>query len=153
MIIRPYHPHDLSSVLKLFYETVHTVNAADYHTDILNAWAPKELDTAQWHATLSNNYTIVAILDNSIVGFGTLHDLRYIHYLFVHMHFQGKKIGSMLFDALEACARQHGITTLKAEATITSKPFFERKGFRVIRSQTTQVKGHKLANFVMEKKL
>ncbi len=151
MIIRPYHADDLTPVLDLFYQTVHTINAADYNADILNAWAPKELDRTQWQATLANNYTLVAIIDNQIVGFGTLHDERYIHYLFVHTDFQGKKIGSSIFDSLENFARQQGIKTLKAEATITSKPFFEKKGFTVIRQQKTRVKGQNIINFVMEK--
>ena len=39
MIIRPYQPEDCEALARLFYETVHTVNAKDYTEQQLNAWA------------------------------------------------------------------------------------------------------------------
>ena len=45
--IRPYSPEDCEAMARLFYETVHTVNAADYTPEQLDAWATgkKPLDT------------------------------------------------------------------------------------------------------------
>ena len=39
MRLREYAPEDLKQILKLFYDTVHTVNAADYSRAQLDAWA------------------------------------------------------------------------------------------------------------------
>lgn len=41
MIIRPYQPEDCEALARLFYETVHTVNAKDYTEQQLNA-GPQE---------------------------------------------------------------------------------------------------------------
>lgn len=44
MTIRKYRPEDCAEMAKLFYDTVHTVNAADYTEPQLNAWATGEVD-------------------------------------------------------------------------------------------------------------
>ena len=44
IILRSYCPADLDTIERLFYETVHTVNAADYSPEQLDAWAPGQID-------------------------------------------------------------------------------------------------------------
>ena len=46
--LRDYTPADLEAVLTLFYETVHTVNAGDYSSAQLDAWAPRVPDRVAW---------------------------------------------------------------------------------------------------------
>lgn len=41
MTLREYLPEDIEQILKLFYNTVHMVNAADYSPAQLDAWRPK----------------------------------------------------------------------------------------------------------------
>lgn len=40
MIVRKYRSEDLSEILKLFYDTVHSVCKADYIPAQIDAWAP-----------------------------------------------------------------------------------------------------------------
>lgn len=42
--IREYTPSDLPEIAQLFYDTVHTVNAADYDDEQLDAWADGNID-------------------------------------------------------------------------------------------------------------
>lgn len=44
MIIRPYQTADCEALARLFYDTVHTVNAKDYTEQQLNAWATGTVD-------------------------------------------------------------------------------------------------------------
>ena len=44
MIIREYRPADCKEIEKLFYDTVHTVNARDYTEAQLAAWATGTVD-------------------------------------------------------------------------------------------------------------
>lgn len=37
-----------------------------------------------------------------------------------------------------------------AEVSITAKPFFEAKGFKVVKQQNVDIRGVKLTNFIME---
>ena len=47
--IREYTPSDLPEIAQLFYDTVHTVNAADYDDEQLDAWADGSVDVAEWN--------------------------------------------------------------------------------------------------------
>ena len=101
MIIRLYEPSDCREITELFYGTVHKVNAKDYTEAQLNAWAPENPDIAEWNKTLSGHYSIVAVLDGVIVGFGDTDGAGYLDRLFVHKDYQHKGIGSALCDKLE----------------------------------------------------
>ncbi len=64
MIIRKYKPIDCEYLVKLFYHTVHTVNAKDYSQEQLNVWATDKIDLGAWNKSLSEHYTIVAVENN-----------------------------------------------------------------------------------------
>lgn len=66
MKVREYYSDDCKELL--FYETVHSINSADYTEIQLNAWAPKDIDYVKWDNRLSNNYSVVVDMDNIIVG-------------------------------------------------------------------------------------
>ena len=72
MIIRAYKPSDCAALAKLFYDTVHTVNAADYSKEQLSAWATGEVDLQQWNEDFLSCYTAVAEEDGTIIGFGSI---------------------------------------------------------------------------------
>lgn len=72
MRIREYQASDINHVVSLFYETVHSVNAIDYSTEQLNAWASKsemESNLNGWDKSFRKNVTYVAEIDGEIVGF------------------------------------------------------------------------------------
>ena len=49
--IREYRKEDGPVLAKLFYQTVHTVNVADYTKIQLDVWAPKKRDLKAWNAS------------------------------------------------------------------------------------------------------
>ena len=53
MIIRPYQTADCEALARLFYDTVHTVNAKDYTEQQLNAWATGTVDLEAWDRSLT----------------------------------------------------------------------------------------------------
>lgn len=149
MEIRRYLPSDLAQISQLFYDTVHTVNAIDYSKEQLNVWATGQLDLAAWNDSLLAHYTLVAVLNNEIVGFGDITPDGYLDRLYVHKDYQGQGIATALCNELEAAIASKHLTT---HASITAKPFFERRGYRVIQEQQVSRNGVELTNYVMEKK-
>ena len=147
MYIREYKPSDIGEIAQLFYDTVHTVNAADYTEEQLSAWADGNIDLSAWDRSLSEHFSVIAVEDGIIVGFGDIDRTGYLDRLYVHKDYQKRGIASAICDRLEAEA--HGSITV--HASITAKPFFEKRGYETVKAQEVERKGVLLRNYVMEK--
>ena len=150
MIIRQYTPKDCGDLVKLFYHTVHTINAKDYSQEQLNVWATNKIDLEVWNKSLSEHYTVVAVENNIIVGFGDIDNLGYLDRLFVHRDYQRRGIATAICNELERAVKVDKIITY---ASITAKPFFEQSGFNVVKEQQVERNGIALTNYVMEKQV
>ena len=141
--VRQYRDEDLPFVSRLFFDTVHSVNAADYTYAQLSAWAPAPncLD-AKREAFLRQN-TLVAESCGRIVGFGSA-DGEYLDMLFTHKDHLHLGIASAIADRLECGARQ-----MKVCASVTAKPFFEKRGYKTIKEHTAERRGVSLTNYEM----
>ena len=148
MEIRRYEPADLAQISQLFYDTVHTVNAADYTKEQLSAWATGQLDLTAWNDSLLAHESFVAVINDQIVGFGDITVDGYLDRLFVHKDYQGQGIATALCNKLESTVVCDQFTT---HASITAKPFFERRGYQVFKEQQVIRKDVTLTNFVMLK--
>ena len=146
MQIRRYDPADLDEVVKLFYNTVHIVNAADYTPKQLDAWAPKTMDTSKWAVSLARNSAFVAVEDG-IIGFGDITADGYLDRLYVRADSIGQGVGKALCRRLESTVGGD-ITT---HASITARPFFEKMGYFVVKKQQVERSGVLLTNFIMKK--
>lgn len=156
MRITRYIESDTEAIVNLFYETVHSINAMDYSPLQLNAWAPKEERESKiqsWKDSLSQHITFVAKIDDQVVGFSDLTHNGHLDRLFIHKDYQGQGIAKALVDMLESEARKLNIFEIDTEASITAKPFFEHRGYKVVFAQTIERKGVKLNNFKMMKKI
>ncbi len=149
MEIRAYRPSDCGELAKLFYDTVHTVNARDYTREQLDAWADGQIDLEQWNRSFLAHESVVAVDGERIIGFGDLADSNYLDRLFVHRDCQGRGVATAICDRLERAARG----TVVTHASITARPFFEKRGYRVIKERQVERRGVLLTNFVMEKRL
>lgn len=153
MKIRKYKKSDLDQVVNLFYQVVHTVNIQDYSQKQVKAWAPDVTDRDAWQQHLLQNTTIVVEEGDVIVGFGELTSGGHIHTMFVHKDYQRKGIASRILEQLEQEARKLGVQQLTTEASITARPFFEKRGFEVIEKQIKKLRGVDFINFCMKKDL
>ena len=150
MTIRQYEPADCENLAKLFYETVHTINAKDYSQEQLNVWATDNIDLDVWNESLSEHYTVVAVENNIIVGFGDIDKSGYLDRLYVHKDYQRQGIATAICNKLEQAVKVNKIIT---HASITAKPFFEQRGFKVVKEQQVERNGIALTNYVMEKQV
>ena len=147
MKLREYQQSDCRALTELFYNTVHTVNAKDYTKEQLDVWAIRQVDLEKWNQSLQEHYSIVVAEDDVIVGFGDIDKTGYLDRLFVHADHQGKGIASAICDQLEQFVRGN-ITT---HASITARPFFEKRGYKVVKEQQVERQGIFLTNYVMIK--
>ncbi len=149
MELRPYRPGDCAALARLFYDTVHTVNTRDYTPRQVNAWAGGQVDLAAWERSFLARHTLIAWEGDLVLGFADMDGTGYLDRLYVHKDHQGRGIATMLCDALEKACPGGVYTT---HASITARPFFEKRGYQVVRRQEVERRGVKLTNFLMEKK-
>lgn len=140
-VLRPYRSEDCPVLAELFYQTVHGVCHRDYAPDQLDAWADGQVDLAAWDISFQAHTTLVAEWDGVIAGFADLRQDGYLDRLYVHKDYQGRGIATALLDALPGATLTH--------ASLTARPFLERRGWQVVREQQVERHGVKLTNFVM----
>ena len=149
MLIRNYHPSDCEEMAELFYNTVHTINAKDYTNEQLNVWATGQVDLKKWNQSFLEHYSVVAVEGKCIIGFGDIDKTGYLDRLYVHSDYQKQGVATAICDALEQTAHRN-ITT---HASITARPFFEKRGYKVVKEQQVKRQEILLTNFVMEKEM
>lgn len=148
MQLREYMTSDCDQLARLFFQTVHSVNAKDYTKEQLDVWATGNVDLNRWDMSFKEHYTIIATDNGEIVGFGDIDSSGYLDRLFVHKDHQHKGIATAICDELESSVTGKKIIT---HSSITAKPFFEKRGYRVKKEQTVVRNGISLTNFIMEK--
>lgn len=147
MIIRKYQSADCKELTELFYHTVHTVNAKDYTKEQLDVWATGQVDLEKWNQSLQEHFSIVAVDNDIIVGFGDIDKTGYLDRLFVHSDYQGKGIATAILQSVGGSSLgEHCYSCFHY-----GKTFFENRGYKVIKEQQVVRQGISLTNFIMEK--
>ena len=67
--------------------------------------------------------------------------------MYVHADYQGRGIATAICNKLEQSVSGKIVT----HASVTAKPFFEKRGYKVIKEQSVERQGVFLTNYVMEK--
>ena len=157
---------DRQEIVRLFRETIRTVNIADYSVEEAEDWAACGEKVGYWEDLIGKLYFIVAeVVDGKtlpalsvernekgpIIGFASISDDGYLHAVFVHKDYQRCGVGTALLQTLERYAAGRNILKIVSEVSITARPFFEHEGFRVVKEQRRKAMRLELKNFVMEK--
>ena len=152
--IRSFEGSDTSNLLELFHETVHHINNKDYPAEHLDAWTPAQPNLKKWKTRFKTSETIVAEVQGKIVGFGNLElSSSSIGMLYVHKDYQRQGIATALLHALEKKLKKGESATATLEASITARPFFEKRGYHLVRENRKMLNGTEFLNFIMEKQL
>ena len=152
MLIRKAGEKDIPAITQLFKETIEAVNSKDYNGEQIKVWSAGHIYTDRWINRLTSQYFIVAVIDEVIVGFGSITPDGYLDMMYVHKNYQGIGIAYALVDELLANASKNNLSIVTSDVSITAKPFFEKKGFTVVTPQRKMMGGVEFLNYKMEKK-
>ena len=145
---------DREEIIRLFHDTVERINSRDYTPEQTGAWRRKA-SRERWEELWRSGLVFwVAVNENGeIAGFASATAEGYLHSMFVHHAFQRSGVASALLSRAESFCRENNVSRLISDVSITARPFFERKGFAVVREQEVAIGGTSLTNFRMEKTL
>lgn len=151
MNIRPATLNDVDAIRQLFYDTVTSINTADYNAAQIAAWSAGRDNTERWETRVHEQYFYIAEKEDVMAGFASIDNTGYLDVMFVGKHFQRQGVAKLLLNQIEQTARKLGVDTITSDVSITARPFFERHGFVVVQRQEVEVKGVVLINFKMMK--
>lgn len=152
MIITQYNPIYQKAIAELFTHTIHKTCNKDYSQTQLNAWANPNIDYETWAQRVEKTKPFLALMDEKLVGFCEFYD-DYIDCFYVHHEHQGQGVGKALLTHIITLTEQQSIKSLRVDASITAKPFFESFGFTVLQKNKVARQGIILENFSMIKEL
>ncbi|MCC0176602.1 GNAT family N-acetyltransferase [Waterburya agarophytonicola K14] len=84
---------------------------------------------------------------------GELESNGHIDCFYTHYQYQGKGVGTKIYQTIENKAIELNLPRLYLEASITAKPFFIHQGFVKLKKQQVVCRGEKFTNYLMEKRL
>ncbi len=148
--IRRAQLSDLQEIHTLFVETIRAICSQDYSGEQINAWTSSVENQDRWKRLILNQFSIVAEHEGKIVGLAALDDPEYLDFLYVHKDYQSQGIATLLFDELKLESLHKGKYKLISDVSITARPFFEVKGFEVVKENRKEVRGVELMNYRMK---
>lgn len=150
----PLEDKDIPEMQELFRSTVLNVNIRHYTKEEVEDWASCGDSVEHLKELLSHNHFIGAFDEASrMVGFSSMNKDGYLHSMFVHKDWQGKGVATQLLSEVEHIARQWGVAEITSEVSLTARPFFEKKGYEIVKMQKHRANKLELTNFVMRKLL
>lgn len=156
--IRYAKREDAEGILNAHYSAVHQTASKDYPSEITSEWSPtvtKERIKRYLERSLPNETTLVALVDNTIAGFGAIvESTDELRAVYVNAEFSSIGVGSRLLGELEKIAVERGCKELRMDPSLTAAPFYRRFGYiEVERGQHTLRSGKKMACVKMFKPL
>ena len=127
--ILPYGDRLLPAMLRVFRQAVHVGCAGAYTPEQLAAWAPEKMDGEAWARCFAGSQTRVAVnARGEVLGFANLEGADYLDCLYVAPTAQRLGIGTALCATMEALAAGD----LEVRVSLTARPFFDRRGYRLV---------------------
>ncbi len=128
-------PEDARAFLEVHHLAVRGLAAADYSSQVIEAWAPWPITAEHADFVRSNaegEYRLVAENGGRIVGIGCLVARKYeLRACYVLPSASRNGVGTATLRALERAARDQGATALEVDASLNAEPFYRSRGYEV----------------------
>ena len=144
--LRAFRSRCVEDLIHIFTLSIKSTCAKDYSKEQIEAWL-SGVDKTKWRAMFKDHYSMIALKDNTPIGFGDISEDGYLNMLYVHPDYQNQGVATRICDALEQRVEKN----ITVDASITAKDFFLKRGYAVVTKQTVYRKGIALNNFRMMK--
>ncbi len=151
--LREFRPGDEVALRLVFESAIRDVACRDYTPQQVEAWAPREIDAADWAEHMRNLAPFVATRGDEILGYADLQPSGYIDHFFVSGAAGGQGVGGLLMRRILARAEELELSELTSHVSLTAQPFFAHFGFEVVEHRVVNVRGVEMRNAAMRKVL
>lgn len=153
MHIRGYQPADAPLLSDLYVRSVLHYGPRAYNPRQVAAWAASASpETFAEHCMDGRLVLLAEDRAGSLLGFGDLEPDGHLDFLYAAPEAEGRHVGSLICDALEAHAREKRIARIYVEASALARPLFERRGFVLVGRNDFLLGDVAIYNFSMEKR-
>ncbi|NBW07461.1 MAG: GNAT family N-acetyltransferase [Caulobacteraceae bacterium] len=160
MRIRSYVPSDAPALGEIFVASVREIGSRDYSPEQVAVWggegqhAARAVGERLGVKMADGRRCWVAVDDaDAPVAFVDLEADGHIDLLYAAPEAVGTGAAGLLLDALEAAAREAGMTRLYVEASEAARRFFLKCGFAVDHRRDFEVDGVPIHNYAMSRTL
>lgn len=153
MNCRHYCSNDYAEIVDLFYTTVHTINAADYSAEELEAWAPSDKSDFFPEKLLAESYCIIVEESGKILGIANATSEDKFDCLYVDKDSQKRGVGNLLANQIEQYCKGQGTERINVDVSLTARPFFEKRGYEILEQQIVLRRNQNIKNYKMQLKL
>ena len=129
-VIRRATAADAEVVRKIVLLALRETNARDYPSSVIERLVLTLPDRVA--SNLETWCAFVAIVSGRVVGTGSLNG-QTVSSVYVHPDYQGRGIATKLMDAVEDTAKAQSQATLSVQSSITARPFYAKRGFKIVR--------------------
>lgn len=151
MQIRRATLKDIPSLKNLYQGTITHINRQHYNPEQISAWAATGERITSLENKIKEQYFYVAVTaDDLITGFASLEDDGELDMMYVHKDYQRQGIATLLITQIYKKAAELRLEKLTAYVSITARLFFEKQGFKVVKTQQVQLGGVALTNYQMD---
>jgi putative acetyltransferase len=155
ILVRSFREADAEALAAIFFASVRKVGGKHYSQGQVAAWAPAPADPAVYIRRAADGRSLLVAVDDldAPLAYGDLEADGHIDHLFCHPDHTRSDVSVALYAAIEALARDQGLSRLHVEASEPARRFFERRGFTTLGRQDFPIRGVMIHNYRMEKRL
>ncbi|WP_323174002.1 GNAT family N-acetyltransferase [Natrialba sp. PRR66] len=153
MEVREAVPDDADAIRTTHAASITELGAESYSQEQVDAWAAG-CESADYTAAIESpdHYLVVAVVDGSIRGFGSLVVAAPEEYettadaevtaVYVHPSVAREGVGSRIYESLERRAGERGVTALELTASQNAVAFYRSHGYERIGATRHEFSGH-----------
>jgi len=151
--VRSYRAGDATSLVQVFFASVHELGRMKYDEAQVRAWAPCIPAPVEWEARMCLSETFVAERNGSLVGFIELEQNGHLNMFYRSPGIVGDGVAEALYFVMEIRARELAIPHIRTEASLLAESFFLRHGYRIKERENVERNGVSLPRTLMSKML
>ena len=148
--LRRARPDDMAGLAELWYAAVHEGAASAYDAEQRQAWMPHVLSAEVMAQRIAGQICIVGEDAQGPAGFFTLTRDGVIDLAYVRPDRMGDGLAGRLYERILEEAKALGLSELRVDASHLARRFFEKRGWRLVRTQTVRPSGVAMQNHVMQ---